>query len=216
MVYIVERLARVEGSLARAAGRHRLALLAVQAVGLLVEVSILELGLAFAADETLVVVVVAVELENRDGDGFGAHVAVDHVGLDLGRRLLGRHGGLLRRFLLQLELLVRHVDFDALGAVVVLLVVFEALLVDLEQLLAHETLVVGHLHVARLAVEHALLFGQETLACDRLLARHACNVRDFLKVAQNGKVQFAWTSSILNNSIFMNSLIVFIDFIDSV
>lgn len=197
--YIVERLARVEGSLARAARRHRLALLAVQTVGLFVEVSILELGLAFAAYETLVMVVVAVELENRDGDGFGAHVAVDHVRLDLGRRLLGRHGGLLRRFLLQLELLVGHVDFDALGAVVVLLVVFEALLVDLEQLLAHETLVVGHLHVACLAVEHALLLGQEALARDRLLARHARHVRDFLEIAQYRKIQLARTSSILDS-----------------
>lgn len=80
---------------------------------------------------------------------------------------------------------------------IVLLVVFEALLVDLEQLLAHETLIVSHLHIARLTIEHALLLRQETFARDWLLACHARHIRDFFEIAQDGKVQFARASSIL-------------------
>lgn len=112
-----------------------------------------KLTLALAASKALVVIVEAFELQDRYGDGLRAHVTMDHVGLDLGRRLLVGHGRLARRLLGQLDLLVSHVDFDAFSAVVVRALVFEALFIDAEQLLAHVAFVVGYFDVAVLTVE---------------------------------------------------------------
>lgn len=142
-------------------------------------------------------VVETVELQNRSRNGFRADIAVDHIGLDLWRRL--RFGGrwLLRRLFGQLDLLVGQIDFDAFRAMVVALLVFKALLVDLEELLAHEALVVGYLYVAVLAIELVGLLREEAFACDWLLASHAVHFRDELEVAQYGEIQLAWSSAIL-------------------
>lgn len=158
---------------------------------------VFQLSFTFTAREALVVIIVAVELKNGDRDRLSAHVTVNHVWLDLGRWLLLCNGWFLCRLFGQLDFTICQVDFNAFGAMVVLLVVFETLLVDFEELLTHETLVVGYLYIACLAIEQALFFRQETFACDWLLACHASHVWDSLEVTQNGEIQFAWTSSVL-------------------
>ena len=156
-----------------------------------------ELSLAFAAHEALIMVVETVELQNRSRNGFRADIAVDHIGLDLWWRLGFGGRWLLRRLFGQLDLPVGQVYFDAFRAMVVALLVFEALLVDLEELLAHEALVVGYLYVAVLAIELVGLLREEAFACDWLLASHAVHFRDELEVAQYGEIQLAWSSAIL-------------------
>lgn len=151
-------------------------------------------------------VVEAVELQNGRAHRLGTHVTVDNVRLDLRRRLWCGRCGLLSGLFGQFGFLIGQIDFDTLSAVVVLRLVFEALLVDVEELLAHKALVVGYLDVARLAVELTGFLRDKSLARYRFLACHAGNIRDFLEIAQNCKVQFTRSGSILQTITFYQKI----------